>query len=68
MNDTTNDSGEVNFAEREARIRDNPSMDDCYATGRSHFGYGWACTPWGHWSDEQKEAYRAGYQAAKQKG
>ena len=52
---------ERNWAEHDARIRDNPTLDECRQTGRIHAAYGWACTPWGPWTDEQKAAYREGF-------
>jgi hypothetical protein len=52
---------EINFAEREAHIRDNPTLDECISTGRTHAAYRWASSPWGHWTDEQKAAYRQGF-------
>ncbi|MDW9531925.1 hypothetical protein RWE87_13545 [Sinorhizobium meliloti] len=54
-----------NFAEIEQRVRDNPSDRDCFRMGHTHFHYGWSRSPWGHWTDEQKAQYDAGYDAAK---
>jgi len=50
-----------NFAEIERKLRDEPTLDMCRAHGRTHKAYGWARSPWGHWTDEQKAAYNEGY-------
>ena len=51
-----------NVAEREERIMNNPTLEECYKTGRLHKqAYGWTPCPWGHWSDERKAAYMSGY-------
>jgi hypothetical protein len=54
---------ERNWAEHDAQIRDNPTLEDARRTGAIHASYGWSCTPWGHWSQAHKEAYRLGYDA-----
>ena len=53
---------EVNFAEVEARMRDNPSLEDCRQMGQTHKSYGWSPRPWGHWCDERKAAYHEGFE------
>ncbi len=55
----------TNFAESDRRLEENPTLADCRRMGSTHFHYGWSCTPWGNWTDEQKAAFREGYQAAK---
>lgn len=57
---------EVNFAENDRRLQDNPTDQDCFLQGQTHFHYGWSRRPWGHWSDEQKAAYDRGYFAAQE--
>jgi len=61
-------TAEANFAEIEQRLRDNPSPEDCYRHGHTHYHYGWSRRPWGHWSDEQKADYNRGYEAAAKEG
>lgn len=56
---------EINYAERERQVRDEPTEESCYRMGQTHFAYGWARTPWGHWSDEHKAHYYRGYDDAK---
>lgn len=53
---------ERNWAEHDRQIRDNPSLEDAEKTGAAHAAYGWACSPWGHWSEEHKAAYRRGFE------
>jgi hypothetical protein len=53
-----------NWAEHDKQIQDNPTLEQCEATGRTHKAYDWACTPWGHWNDEQKAAYVRGFKQA----
>lgn len=66
MADVTNPSGrEINFAELEHSMQHDPPLDACRRMGSTHHAYGWTPCPWGHWSDEQKEAYRDGYYSAK---
>ena len=50
-----------NYAEREKQVADNPTLEQCADSGRTHRNYGWAAAPWGNWTEEQKEAYRRGY-------
>ena len=52
---------ERNWAEHDRNMQDNPTLDDCRALARTHRAYGWTPRPWGHWSDEQKDAYNEGY-------
>lgn len=52
-----------NFAEIEARLRDNPSLADCFRHGQAHAAYGWSRRPWGHWTAEQVAAYERGWYA-----
>lgn len=52
---------ERNWAEHDRKLRENPSLEEAAALGRSHSGYGWSCTPWGHWTEEQKAAYTNGW-------
>ena len=52
---------EINYAEREAKLRDNPTLEECYRQGSTHAAYGWSRNPWGHWTDEQKAAYETGW-------
>lgn len=33
--------------------------------GLTHFHYGWSRPPWEPWTEEQKQAFREGYEAAK---
>ena len=56
---------EINWAAHDAQMRNNPTMDQCRGQGRAHYNYGWSCTPWGHWTNEQQAAYREGYKAAR---
>lgn len=59
---------DVNFAENDQRIMNNPTDADCRRLGSTHFAYGWARTPWGHWTDAQKALYFEGYDEAKKAG
>jgi len=52
---------EVNYAELEQQLQENPTLEMCRRQGSTHHAYGWARTPWGHWTDEQKAAYYQGY-------
>jgi hypothetical protein len=61
------DSKDWNVAERETHMRDNPTLDECAAMGATHYAYGWAPNPWGHWSDERKAAYVKGFEEARRK-
>lgn len=60
-------SQDRNWAEHDRQIENNPTLEQCRGTGRIHAAYGWACTPWGHWTDEQKEAYREGFHSSEEK-
>jgi hypothetical protein len=42
----------------------NPTLEQCYQQGVTHAAYGWACSPWGHYSNEQAAAYQAGFDGA----
>ena len=55
---------EVNFAEHDQKIRENPSLRQAYGQAQAHFGYGWSKRPWGHWSDRHKAEYDRGYEDA----
>ena len=55
----TNDNG--NFAEREARVFNNPTDEDAYRMGNTHKAYGWARTPVGSWEESKKQAYYKGF-------
>jgi hypothetical protein len=57
-------SAERNWAEHDARLRDNPTEAEAAALARSHRGYGWSMRPWGHWPENVKAAYEAAYQEA----
>ena len=57
---------ENNYAESDKRIRDNPTKVDCRRLGSTHFHYGWARSPWGHWTEDQVALYNEGYDAAKE--
>ena len=52
---------EWNVAEREARIMNSPTPEECYKTGAIHKAYGWGNSPWGHWPDELRAYYTEGY-------
>lgn len=52
-----------NWAEHDAQVRDNPTLEQAEGTGYIHAAYGWSCTPWGHWSEEHKAAYQKGYRS-----
>ena len=52
---------EINFAENDRKLRDEPTLEQCRAQGRTAAAYGWSAVPWGHWSEEQKAAYREGH-------
>lgn len=54
---------ERNWAEWDKLMRDNPTLEHCYNQGHTHAAYGWGRKPWGHWSQEQKDAYAKGYEA-----
>lgn len=56
---------EINFAENDQRIMNNPTDADCRRLGSTHFAYGWARTPWGHWPDDKKALYFEGYDEPK---
>lgn len=56
---------ERNWAEHDNTMRDNATLEDCRKLGASHAGYGWSKTPWGHWTEEQQQAYREGFEAYK---
>ena len=55
---------EINYAERERQLMNEPTIADCERMGSTHFHYGWSKNPWGHWTDEQKEAYQRGFSRA----
>jgi hypothetical protein len=54
---------EINWAENDRRIIENPTLEDCRRMGSTHKAYRWAPSPWGHWTDEQKAAYYEGFDA-----
>lgn len=56
---------EINFAENDRRLQDNPTTADLKRLAQTHRAYGWTQRPWGHWSDEQKRIYTEAYAAAK---
>lgn len=57
----------MNYAELQARFdRGEVTPDECKRLGSTHAAYGWACTPPGHFTDEQKAAYRAGFRGETQ--
>lgn len=41
------------------------SLAACQRMGSTHKAYGWSCTPPGHWTAEQAQAYRDGYSGYK---
>ena len=43
----------------------NPTLDECREAAAAHVAYGWSSHPWGHWSDEQTNAYMDAYEAAR---
>ena len=53
----------MNFAEFEQYLAGNPDLSACRRLGSTHAAYGWSQVPWGHWTQEQKDAYSAGYKA-----
>jgi|GEM_PF-5491824 len=59
---------EVNWAENDRRLIEAPTLESARRMGATHCAYGWACTPWGHWSDDHKAAYREGFEEAMRKG
>lgn len=50
-----------NAAAREKLLRDSPTDLDCYRQGATHRAYGWARSPWGHWTARQIELYNQGF-------
>lgn len=56
---------EINWAALEKQMQENPTLEMCRRNGATHYAYGWSRTPYGSWSDVQKEAYFQGYDAAK---
>lgn len=52
---------EINYAELEAQLQNNPTLEQCRRMGSTHAAYGWSKAPWGHWSEEQKAAYAEGW-------
>lgn len=47
------------------RDGNNYTLKNCHETGVRHAAYNWAKSPWGHWTDEQIQAYNDGYELAK---
>lgn len=57
---------EVNFAvNQQQRDKPNCPLAMCIKIGNDHAAYGWSRTPDGHWGEEQKQAYYAGYDGYK---
>lgn len=54
---------EINFAENDRKLINEPTLESCRRMGSTHAAYGWACSPWGHWPEEMKAAYREGFKA-----
>lgn len=54
---------EINFAERETYMQGQPELKDCRRMGSTHKAYGWAPSPWGHWTEDRKAAYMEGYRS-----
>jgi hypothetical protein len=42
-------------------IAKNPTDRKCYDQGISHAAHGWGFLPWGHWTEEQVQHYRLGF-------
>lgn len=52
----------VNYAELQRQIDAGTlTLNQARRLGSTARAYGWACTPYGHWSDELKVAYREGW-------
>ncbi len=58
---------EINWAENDRRLIEEPTRETAARMGSTHFAYGWACTPWGHWTEDIKQAYHNGFDEAKRK-
>jgi hypothetical protein len=52
---------DVNYAERERQMQENPTLAMCERQGSTHRSYGWAPSPWGSWTAMQTAAYMQGY-------
>ena len=55
---------EINYAERERRLQENPTRADCLRMGSTHHAYNWSATPYGGWTDERVDDYFEGYAGA----
>jgi len=54
----------MNYAELQRAIDDGTiTLAQCRRMGETHRAYGWSGTPYGHWTAEQKNAYREGYKS-----
>lgn len=51
---------EVNFAENDKRLWEEPTIKEAERMGNTHAAYGWGMRP-GHWSEEHIKAYKQGY-------
>ena len=56
---------EINYAENDRRMQDNPTEADLKRLASTHYAYGWTRRPWGHWSPEQVAIYNEAYDAAR---
>lgn len=51
----------INYAEHDKQLELAPTLAQCERLGGTHKAYGWSRSPWGNWTEEQKDAYSRGY-------
>ena len=57
---------ERNWSEHDQHIIENATLEQARKTGHTHAAYGWARTPWGNWTEEQKQAFYEGFDSYKE--
>lgn len=57
----------INYAEREKQVRENPTLKDAHRMGGTHCAYGWAPNPPGIWSEAHQAEYMCGYREEEDK-
>lgn len=53
---------EVNYAENDKRLWEEPTIEEARRMGNTHAAYGWSMR-FGRWSQEHIKAYKEGYLA-----
>lgn len=46
----------------EIKLAELAQLKRCYEMGETHKAYNWALSPRGPWTDEQRAAYKRGYE------